>query len=134
MRLGLVDEDETPETTDRTYWEKRATSATLKLVDEVYEMIKEVDPELGLNYNKYYIGLTKDGRTNNFIDFRPKKQFMHMDPKIEKDSALEEKMEESGMDFNYNSRGGRYRITLHKGDVQKHSVIIKELIKQAHTK
>ena len=131
MKLGLVDDDEVIIITDRNYWEKRATKSTLKITDDIFEMIKELDLDLQLNYNKYYIGLSKDGITNNFVIFKPKKQFVHIELKIDKDSLIEEILEESGLDYSF-TRWGRYKITLNKGDLQKHKELIYDLIKKSY--
>ena len=63
LSRGLVDEDEDAAAapTDRSYWEKRATKATVALADELITTLKEFDPSLELKYNKFYIGLSRDG-------------------------------------------------------------------------
>lgn len=75
LSRGLVDEDEDAEAapTDRAYWEKRATKATVALADQMLELLRGFDPTLNLKYNKFYIGLEKDGQPYNFVTFRPKK-------------------------------------------------------------
>ena len=61
-RLGLVDEDEEVRApADRSYWEKRGTKQTMAMADEVFGWLRELDPDLELKYNKFYIGLAKDG-------------------------------------------------------------------------
>src|SRR3989441_8980621 len=60
MRLGLVDEDEEVQAvTDRSYWEVRASKHTLAMADEMLEVVRALDPDLELKYNKFYIGLAK---------------------------------------------------------------------------
>jgi len=74
LTRGLVDEDEeVQEVTDRNYWESRATKATVSLADELLGIIHTFDPGLELKYNKFYIGLAKNGQPNNFVNFQPKK-------------------------------------------------------------
>src|SRR5687768_16179208 len=73
MRLGLVDEDEEGEATDRAYWEKIGSKATLEITDALLAMVRELNPNLALKYNKFYIGLAVNGQPNNFVVFRPKK-------------------------------------------------------------
>src|SRR5207253_1382663 len=48
LRLGLVGDDEAGEATDRSYWEKRGTKATLEVTDSLLAMVRELDPELAL--------------------------------------------------------------------------------------
>ena len=73
LSLGLLEEDEeVQETADRAYWENRATPEMVALADKLLQIIKAFDPALNLKYNKYYIGLAKDDRPNNFAIFKPK--------------------------------------------------------------
>ena len=75
LSRGYIDEDEDAEAapTDRGYWEKRGSKATLGVADELLTVLKELDPSLEFKYNKFYIGLSKDGRPYNFVTFAPKK-------------------------------------------------------------
>jgi len=75
MTRGVVDEDEDAEAapTDRAYWEDRGTKATVHLADQLLQIAREHDPSLEMKYNKFYIGLSKDGQPYNFILFRPQK-------------------------------------------------------------
>jgi len=60
---GLVDEDEDAAAApaDREYWEKKAPKATLAMTDELFAIVRGFDPNLELKYNKFYIGLSKNG-------------------------------------------------------------------------
>jgi len=73
MTLGLDEDDEESEVTDRDYWEKRGTKATVKMADELLEDIKKIDDTFELKYCKFYIGLAKAGVGSTFILFRPQK-------------------------------------------------------------
>jgi hypothetical protein len=75
LSRGLVDEDEDAEAapTDRAYWEKKGTKATVQLADQLLGIAREIDPSLDLKYNKFYIGLSKGGQPFNFAQFRPPK-------------------------------------------------------------
>src|SRR5262245_10867126 len=71
VRFGLVDEDEeVHEATDRTYWENRGSKATVAMADELLDIVHTFNPKLDLKYNKFYIGLARDGEPNNFVIFR----------------------------------------------------------------
>jgi hypothetical protein len=59
LSRGLVDKDEDAEAapTDRAYWEKKGTQATVQLVDVLLGIAREIDPSLvDPKYNKFYIG------------------------------------------------------------------------------
>lgn len=135
LPLGLVDEDEeVQETTDRTYWlERRGTKATVSMVDELLEIIKSFDEEVELKYNKFYIGLAKNGQPNNFVIFRPQKNSLRLEPRLQRTDEIEEKLEAAGLDvMDYDKRWSRYRIRLSKGDIKKHAEFLTNLLRSAH--
>jgi len=70
FELDLIDEDEeVTEVVDRYYWENKGSKETVELADRLLHLIKEIDPTFELKYNKYYIGLTKNGLADNFCKF-----------------------------------------------------------------
>lgn len=94
----IEDENEdSKEITDRAYWESRSTKNMLKLVDELLTYVQEVAPGYQLNYNKYYVGLTKDGVSKNFVYFKPLKQRIILHVKIARSEEIENIMQ--GIDF-----------------------------------
>jgi hypothetical protein len=131
--LGIAEEEEEQEVTDRSYWERRGTKATVRMADEVLEIVRGFDPELELKYNKFYIGLAKGGQPCNFVIFRAQKQVLRVDPRLQRSDEVESKLEEAGLDvMDYSSRTGRYRIRLSRGDVEKHSELLLEILQQAY--
>ena len=134
VSLGLVDEDEeVQEATDRSYWEKRGTKKTVALADEVLELIRQLDPTLELKYNKFYIGLARNGQPDNFIIFRPKKSWLSAEPRLKRLDETQERLETAGMDvMDYGERWGRYRIRLAPGDIAKHQDLLSTLLKEAY--
>jgi hypothetical protein len=83
LRRGLVDEDEEVyEEADRHYWEGRATKATVAMCEDMLKVVRTLDPKLDLKFNKFYIGLAKEGRPDNFVIFRPKKDFLKVEPRL----------------------------------------------------
>jgi len=135
MRLGLIEEDEeVQEVTDRTYWERRATRATLEMADQLLGFVKELNPQLSLKYNKFYIGLAKGGQPSNFVIFRPKKDWLRLEPRLERSDELQSRLEEEGLDvMDYDIRWGRYRIRLSRDDIKKHEGFLRELLSKAYS-
>ena len=134
MTLGLVDEDEeVSEVTDRNYWEtQKGTSKTVKIVDEALELITEVIPGYQLKYNKFYIGLAQNGRADNFILFRAKKNFTRMEIKLDQSEELENEIENRGIDLmDYEKRSGKYRVKITSSDLKKHRDFIKDLVRKS---
>lgn len=130
MTLGLVDEDEeVHEVTDRSYWEQRGSAKTVAMADEFLKMAREHDPELELKYNKFYIGMAKNGQPSNFIIFRPQRLFMRIEPRIPKSDNTTQYLEDAGLDvMDYDSRWGRYRIRLAPKDLKEHDEFLKGLL------
>lgn len=92
IQLGLVDEDEAVhEATDRAYWESRGSKATVAMADELFEIVKGLDNSLELKYNKFYIGLARQGQADNFVVFRPQKNSIRVEPRLKKDDVIEKK-------------------------------------------
>jgi predicted transport protein len=130
LARGYIDEDEDAEAapTDRAYWEKRATKATVALADQILELLKAFDPTLELKYNKFYIGLSKDGQPYNFVSFRPKKNQLNFELKLPQSDQIDEKVEATGLEtLEYNKRWGQYRLRLTKEDIKNKADVLKEL-------
>ncbi|MCK5230083.1 MAG: hypothetical protein KAR13_07445 [Desulfobulbaceae bacterium] len=133
MTLGLVDEEEVQEVTDRAYWEKRGTKQTVAMADRLLGIIKGFSPALELKYNKFYIGLAENGQPNNFAIFRPQKNAMRLEVRLKKDEEMEGKLNDAGLDvMDYDNKWGRYRIRLTKGETDKHSDILKKILLGAY--
>ncbi len=134
VRLGLVDEDEEiHEATDRTYWENRGSKATVAMADELLEVLRTLNSHLELKYNKFYIGLAKEGQPNNFVIFRPQKNAIRVEPRLQKTEATEAAVEAAGLDvMDYDNKWGRYRIRLQKGDVKKHADVLRQLLEASY--
>ncbi len=132
--LGIVDEEEeVAEATDRSYWEQRGSKKTVAFADQLLEIARAHDPNLELKYNKFYIGLAKNGQPSNFVIFRPKKGFIRFEPRLKDSAEIQERLESAGLDImDYDSRWGRYCIRLQTSDFEKNRKIIEEIISEAY--
>jgi hypothetical protein len=133
-RLGLAPEEEDEqEVTDRSYWEKRSSKTTLDMADEILQLLKTLDPELALKYNKFYISLSKDNKPFNFVILRPKKTSLGVEPKLKKAEEIEIMIDSAGLDMlEYDTRNQRYRIRFTKDEIQKHQRLLKEILARAY--
>jgi hypothetical protein len=135
MRLGLVDEDEDAISapTDRAYWEReKGTPKTVALMDRIFKIVQEGDPSCELKYNKFYVGLIKDGRANNYVTFRPQKSFVLFEPKLPKTDEVDELLAGAALEtLEYNVRWGLYRIRVTDSDLTAHGEVLRELTKRA---
>lgn len=130
QRNGAGDEeDEIQEPTDRLYWEKRGSKKTVAMADELLQLSKEIDRDLELKYNKFYIGLSKGSKPFNFVIFRPQKEFIRIEIKLNRTEEVKTKLDDSDLDLlEYSSRNRRYRIRLTSGDLTKHKNLLLELL------
>jgi predicted transport protein len=133
VRLGLVDEDEEVQAvTDRSFWEARASKQTLAMADTILQLVKEFDRGIELKYNKFYIGLAKNGQPNNFAIFRLKKDWLRLEVRLEKSEETQMELDASGLDvMDYDARWGRYRLRLASSDVTKHREFIIDFLAKA---
>jgi predicted transport protein len=134
LTLGLVDEDEEiQEITDRNYWLNRGTEQTVKLADKLLAIINEFSVGYELKYNKFYIGLAKDGQPNNFASFRPQKVALAIEIRLPYSDEVQKKIIDGGLDdMGYLKRWGRYRLRLTSEDLEVRKAIIKDLLLQAY--
>jgi predicted transport protein len=132
LSRGLVEGDEEATLTDRTYWEAKASKPTVAIADQLLAIVKEFDPDLGLKYNKFYIGLAKNNRPNNFVTFIPKKSVLNLEPRMKQAEEIDAKIAASGLEMlGYDKLWSRYRVVLGKEDAKKHETFLRELMRLA---
>lgn len=133
IALGLPEEDEEVQAVaDRSYWEERSTKETLGLVDEMFGMVKTFAPQLELKYNKFYIGLAKDGQPHNFVIFRAKKNSFRAEIRLASSEEIDRQLENAGIDvMDYETKWGRYRLRLTRNDLKKHSELLLRLLRMS---
>lgn len=133
-RIGLVEEDGSKfETADRSYWEKRSSKKMMELTDKLVEKVLSMDPKLSPKYNKFYLGLTYEGRANNFITFRPKKEWVWVGIVLDKSDEIDSKLNEIGYDSTeYDIKLGKYRIRVTNHDGEEQLNYLYELFKIAY--
>ncbi len=137
LTRGLVDEDEDAAAapTDRNYWlTVKGSQETVKAVDKMLEIVNEIAPGYQLKYNKFYIGLSNDGRADNFMLFKPKKAHLNIELKMPRSEEVDQIIEGAGIETleEYNSRWAMYRLRLAKGDVEKKHDALLQLTKLAY--
>jgi hypothetical protein len=130
---GLADEEEDAASapSDRPYWEAKATKDTVGLVDSLLPMVHELDPQLRLKYNKFYIGLEKNDQSNNFVQFRPQKRGVVVEFRLPQSAETDVLIDHSGLESNGYDRWGRYRLRVSSDDIIKHRDVLSDLMHQA---
>ena len=136
VRLATEEEDEAT-ITDRTWWEDKSSSSALAIVDDIISqtnnLVGDEDGRYEAKYNKYYIGLSRNGKSTLFMKFRPSKKHIIAEFKIPEDDQTTKDLGDAGLDVvPYDSRWGNYRIRLVPGDRKKYSEQLDPLTKRAH--
>lgn len=133
LTLGMVDDDEEiRETTDRNYWVNRGSEETVRMADQLLGLIGEFSTGYELKYNKFYIGLAKEGQPNNFVIFRPRRNSITLEIKLSYSDEMQKLIEENGLDdMGYLKKWGVYRLRLNKDDIKSKSDFLKDLFLQA---
>lgn len=129
---GPADEDD-PETapTDRAYWENQYSKEIVSLADELLDLIRQFDEELELSYTKFYIGLTRAGKSFNVVMFRPRTNHIILEIRLPRSDTWDEKIGEGGIEtLDYHRRMYRLRVT--KDDLAGKAEFLTELMREAH--
>ncbi len=133
LTLGVEDEEEEKEVTDRNYWINRGTESTVKMADDLLKIINEFSSGYELRYTKFYIGLGTDGQPNNFAVFRPKKSTLSIEIKLPFSEEIQHFIEENELDdMGYLKRWGVFRLRLNKEDINKKRDALKNLLEKAY--
>ena len=124
------DEENDAEPTDRKYWEGR--SNVLSIMDMIFKDVEECAPGYELKYNKFYVGLSRDGVATNFIFFKPKKKFMSLFIHLPETEETNTSLEQGKVDFDYVGRNRAYRIKItHVKEYHGNRELIISLIKSS---
>lgn len=129
---AIEEDDQLAEQADRTYWEKRSSKEILREADKVLALIQEFEPRAQFSYNKPYMGIWIDGKANNFVLVRPRRNYYYIDIKLERTATINEKIESSDFEeINYR-KDGRYRLRLDSKTPKEALNLVKELMQLAY--
>lgn len=129
---GLDEEDDSGQgLANRDYWESRASKDALAMADQLLEVLRQWEPALTLKYLNWHIAVAKDGLSESFVKFRPKRQFLRVEIRVPQSDDTDKQLEDSGLDL-MPYKWGKYRIRLTKADLAKNEILIVELLKRAY--
>ena len=132
-RISLgTDEEENFEITDRNYWENKSTTKILKTIDNIFDNLSQYVSGYELKYNKFYIGLSKDGIAKNFIEFKPKKIWLYFIFKGDEDTNKIEELEKAGLEVSYIPRWKEYDVRINNfEEFKKHQELLKKMVESS---
>ena len=70
----------------------------MSLVDDVLELLKSFDDTLKLKYNKFYIGIEKDQQPYNFVECKPRKNYLNFSIRLPQSNELDSRIEKTGLE------------------------------------
>jgi hypothetical protein len=78
--------------------------------------------------------LSKGGRVDNFLTFRPRRNSVVMDVKIPQSEEVDAKLVEAGLEtLEYSKRANAYPTRPgDKSDIEKHAALLKDLMHRAY--
>jgi len=130
--LGTEEDDE-GQTVDRAYWESKASPESMKFLDQLEALLQQTDPGVKLNYNKYYVGLAKNGVSSNYLSFRPRKKQINLSVKLPRSEATTEEIEEAGLvSLPYETKWNQYRPVFPLNSFETHRELLEKWATQAH--
>lgn len=132
VQLGIPEEEENAEPTNRSYWEKRTSKSVLALADKLFDLIKEVEPLAEMNYNKYYIGIIRNKIAANFCWFKPRKAFVSMYFKPIPDESFIHQLEDSGLDLTKKTTLNKFIVKFNQEPTAEQKELLKKAI--AHSR
>ena len=131
--LGTEEEDSSALVTDRAYWEAKSSKEILAVIDDLVELVKEINPDLVVRYNKFSIGLGINGLINKFVSFKPRKKHLVLQVKLPPSENMDEILENANLQIlESGTRWNQYRIQLKQSDVDSNRELLLSLIKQAY--
>ena len=132
-RISLgTDEEENFEITDRNYWENKSTTKILKTIDNIFDNLSQYVSGYELKYNKFYVGLSKDGIAKNFIEFKPKKNWLYFIFKGDEDTNKIEELEKAGLEVSYIPRWKEYDVRINNfEEFKKHQELLKKMVESS---
>lgn len=134
LQLGLEEPVEPPKPSrTRSDWENSVPKGIFQIVDGLFEPIKAQDASYELSYKKYFIGLTRSGTPNNFVQFRPKQKFLKLTFRCEQSEDLEKHLETAGIELiGYDKKWREYTIRVTPSDYSSNKELLLQLMTIAY--
>jgi predicted transport protein len=133
LTLGTVEEDEDVLPTDRNYWQNKYGKEILAFCDHIKDDINMFAPGFELKYNKFYIGLNKQGISKNFVSMTPRKANLLLYIRIEQNEETTTQLEATDLDIlSYDRQWKLYRLRLTKQEYDQNRDLMKSLMEKAY--
>ena len=130
--VSEIDDTDSYAKVDRKYWETKSCVRSLNMTDTLLSYIQKKAVGYELNYVKPYIGLAKGGIVNNFMYFKPKKEWVRLLVKTEQLESIDNLIDQLGIEWRYNAKRNRYILTILPSDMENIEDLILTLTEAAY--
>jgi len=121
------------ESVDRNYWENRANSKSILLMDNLIGIVQKMHDSLRITYNKHHVAIGTNRR--NFAWFHPRKRegYCYFDIKVGEDNIEKARnaLEEAGISFTPKWNDDVFGMPLQFAVFENNKEIIEQLFKDA---
>lgn len=126
------EEDEPGQDADYDYWLRKSSPDIMKAVGRAVDLVNTYGLRMQPKYNKYYIGLQRDGLPDNFVELKAQRNKIRMDFRIPRTDELDARIDEWGLNLlRYDKHYKRYCISLTPDDLDTHREELLELTRLA---
>jgi len=121
-----VDEEDGPaEAVDREYWIQRSSPDLIQLLERMIGLAQQRLPNLSAKYNKSYVGVVLGSRSDLFVRFQPRRNWLSIQFR-ESIPGIEEKIDE--LDFSSTRKRSRIYFSVKSTLEEQRMKAIAELI------
>jgi uncharacterized protein with ParB-like and HNH nuclease domain len=130
----VIDEKEN-EIANREYWEEQASSESLYILDNCFDIMKTIQADVVYNYTLSYIalkiGVNRFKQSNNIVCAVPKSKFVRVEIFFDNVDDWVEILQNKGIHVVSTSRNKVLKIRIDRDTITYHQELIHELFKQA---
>lgn len=127
-----VGENQAPGSYDEAYWIDKSNPETVGVVNRCFDLIRPLSDTLALNYNMYFIGIRDGLRSNNFVEFRPRKSWVNVSLRTDDTDGLSKQLGEHGFLPRVNPRSARVDFKMQRGDEVTHRDVLSEIFRKSY--
>lgn len=121
------------EAKDREYWIEKGRQKGIELVEDCLHLLNEIDPDLMLNYNQSYIGISHKRKVNNFVIFLPKQNFVRAEILVNDVEKWIQQLKNNKFKIrSIGKRNRRLKFRIDKNNIISNSTTLKEILKESY--
>lgn len=126
------DIEEKTEPTDKEFWLKKSSRDVLETMDKCIELLQTVNPVYRENYNKRYVGIKDNYRSNNKVVFYPKRAHLRIGSKHTNREFWLDQLEDAGITVFREKKSKRVHFRITQEELESNRDLILSLFKDAY--